>query len=600
MSFRLSVMKRLLAAFFFVSFIGAVAGIISVVYLGRLSAQVNLMYVETTAPMDRLFSLYGDVLRLEPLVQNLGALQNVKGNAALVKTKMANIDANIANIQVTTSAGIFLEKIKAYSQAWGDYKIGLKDLIAAAEAGDKVGAYNRMILLVGGAAARTDGVLSQMVNAFVGEGMNLADTSRRTARASSTVVLALLLCSLAVSVFLGVFMGHFFSRPLVAAVSSASHIADGQLALSIDKRLMSRNDELGDLSRALEGMAVQLAGQMRTIRSSVGELSDVGSSLRSSIASTDGHIAEVVRSVEMVSGNMQSQGTGVEETAATVRSMTATIEGLDREIERQAQSVASSSSSVEQMVGNIKSVGEGIERLGSSFSELIEASGTGKVKLDGVSSVVAEIATQSESLREANAVVSSIAAKTNLLAMNAAIEAAHAGDAGRGFAVVADEIRSLAESSAKQSKAITRDIGGIRKSIEGAVTSSEEARAAFAAVVDRLGSVEALEREINASLAEQREGSRLALEGLSAINEVTAKVRSGSHELREGSRAIDAEMGELEKSTVALKEAAEGISQSVSSIAEATESVTILSARNGEAIDAVKSLLSRYVLENTN
>jgi methyl-accepting chemotaxis protein len=590
-------MKRLLAAFCFVAFIGAVAGIISVVYLNRLSAQVNLMYEETTAPLDRLFSLYGDVLRLESITQSLGELQSVENNASRVEMKESNIDIALEDLKKATRPGKFRDGLENFGETWAEYKSGLSDLVAAAKSGDKGAANGDALLLIGGAAARTEGVLSQMINEFIGLGMNLAAASRTTAGASSTLVLALLVCSLAVSLFLGVFLGRFFSRPLVAAVRSASRIAEGELSLSVDKRLLARDDELGDLSRALDGMAVELAGQMRTIRSSVDELAEVGSSLESSMASTDEHLAEVLSSVEIVGSNVESQGTGVEETAATVRSMTSTIEGLDREIERQAQSVSSSSSSIEQMVGNIRSVGEGIERLGSSFGELMKASGTGKVKLDGVSSVIAEIAAQSESLREANAVVSNIAARTNLLAMNAAIEAAHAGDSGQGFAVVADEIRSLAENSARQSKAISGDIGGIRKSIEVAVTSSEEARAAFAAVVDLLGNVEALEREINASLAEQREGSRLALEGLSAINEVTARVSSGSRELREGSRAIGVEMGELEKSTVALREAAEGISRSVSSIAEASESVTSLSARNGEAIGAVKNLLSRYVLE---
>jgi methyl-accepting chemotaxis protein len=392
-------------------------------------------------------------------------------------------------------------------------------------------------------------------------------------------------------------MGRFFVRPLRAAAASASRISSGELTTSLDLRLLARTDEFGDLARALAGMSGELGRQMLTIRGSVDELAEVGTSLQAMMGEADKAIAEVAVAVESVRGNVESQGAGVEETAATVRNMTTTIEGLDREIERQASGVSSSSSSIEQMVGNIASVGDGIVRLGARFAELVGASEEGRVKLEGVTSVVASIATQSETLREANAVVAGIAAKTNLLAMNAAIEAAHAGDSGRGFAVVADEIRGLAESAAKQSKEISRDIGGIRKSIEVAVTSSEAARKAFATVVGLLGNVESLEREINASLEEQREGSRLALEGLSSINEVTARVRAGSHELRDGSKAIGIEMGELERATTALKEAATGIARSVSALEQASRAVTGLSERNGQAIAGVEALLACYVLE---
>jgi len=207
------------------------------------------------------------------------------------------------------------------------------------------------------------------------------------------------------------------------------------------------------------------------------------------------------------------------------------------------------------------------------------------------------MAERSEKLSEANAIVAGIAARTNLLAMNAAIEAAHAGESGRGFAVVADEIRNLAENAARQSKEIRRDIDGIRQSIEAAVASSDAARNAFAGVVKLLDRVEGLEREIMASLDEQREGSRLALEGLSSINEVTARVQSGSVELSKGSRAIGGVMDALEGATSALKDAVGGISHSVSDIGAAVQSVADLSTRNEEAIHAVEALVARYVLE---
>jgi methyl-accepting chemotaxis protein len=597
MAFRLSVLGRLLAAFLVVAAVGALAGFFGMYYLGKMEAQVDLMYEQTTSPLAHVFSLYGDMLRLDSLVDDLGALREVINSESHAEQARAGVDATLGELMETVPPGAFRATLDSFSKTWADYKTGLSALEAAAQSHDSARAGSAMFDLQAGAGSAADSVLAQMIAAFVGQGTVLATSTRAMAQRSSIMVGILTAIAVLASVSLALGMARYFMRPVRAASSAATKIADGSLLIAFEDRFLSRGDEFGDLVRALAGMAKALASQLGTIRNSVNELAAVGADLRGSMERADRAIEQVVGRVEGVERHVQSQSAGVEETAATVRNMAATISGLDEEIERQASSVSSSSSSIEEMVGNIRSVANGMERLGASFGELMGASEEGRRKLEGVTGVVADIAAQSDKLREANAVVAGIASKTNLLAMNAAIEAAHAGDAGRGFAVVADEIRGLAESASRQSKEIARDIGGIRKSIEGAVASSGAAQKAFMAVVQLLGSVEALEREITASLEEQREGSRLALEGLAAINDVTAKVRSGSLELREGSTAIGTEMGELEKATAALRDAAEGISRAVADIAESSREVAGHSDRNGQSIAAVERLLACYVLD---
>ena len=597
MTMRFNVRARLTLSFVGIGLIGALAGIVGMYYVGVGSANLIGLNERTTAQFKDLFALHGDILTLEPAVRALGELENVDANLAIVEARRKDIDGELSQLAARKQEKTFQADLDAFQSAWKDYVDGLGGLAAAARAGKKSEASGAMVVLIGSSAAQVNGVLSRMINSVIGAGQSLSISSKQAAFQARLVLLVILVLGMAASVLVGIVIAASFAAPLRRTASAASRIAGGELVIGLGEKALARGDEIGDVVRALDGMAGNLTDQMRTIRTSVDELAAVGTTLQESMTRADDSIAEVGKAAEVVSRHVVSQSAGVEETAATVRSMTGTIEGLDKEIERQAASVSSSSSSIEQMVGNIRSVAGGIERLGASFGELMSASEEGGVKLEGVSGVVADISAQSEKLREANAVVAGIAAKTNLLAMNAAIEAAHAGDAGRGFAVVADEIRGLAESASKQSKEISRDIGDIRKSIEGAVTSSEAARKAFGAVTDLLGTVGALEREINASLEEQREGSRLALEGLAAINEVTAKVRSGSLELRDGSKAIGVEMGELERATQSLKEAAEGIARSVAAIADASSVVSGLSDRNGQAIAVVESLLGRYVLE---
>lgn len=596
MGARIGVFKRLLAAFVGVAVLGAAAGVFCALYLVRFSVLIDQMYTETTAPLAHLFSLHRDFLELRPLAEGLGESRDVINNAGLAQRRIERIDSTLESLGEETRPGDFLDLLQSFKKHWAPYKEGLLALAQISLAGHKAEAEVAQSSLVVGAGSGLPDILTTMLATYVARGTNLARTATATLRMSIPIVLGLIVLSVLVSLGLAITLGSRFVKPLKAAGLVAARISEGKLAIDLDPRLLSRNDEYGDLIRSLNAMSGSLAGQMGSIGESVEILSEVGRSLQANTETVDRAIEQVGSVVEAMGQDVQTQGAGVLETAATLRSMDRTIEGLDREIERQTTSISSASASVEEMVGNIASVAEGIGHLGSSFGELQGASEEGRQRLDGVIRIVTEIAAQSERLRAANATVAGIAFRTNLLAMNAAIEAAHAGQAGQGFAVVADEIRGLAASAASQSKEIAGDIGGIRKSIEEAVNSSETARKAFASVTDLLGLVAGLEAEINSSLQEQREGSRQALEGLAQIKDVSSSVRSGSRELREGSRAIILEMSELEKATLGLKEAAGNIEASVASIAQASKGLALLSTRTGEAIEAVEGQLACYSL----
>jgi len=181
-------------------------------------------------------------------------------------------------------------------------------------------------------------------------------------------------------------------------------------------------------------------------------------------------------------------------------------------------------------------------------------------------SQVNNISAQSESLQEANTIISSIAARTNLLAMNAAIEAAHAGDAGRGFSIVADEIRKLAEQSAGQSKTIGNSLKGVLESIKSVVLTTSETEKTFEKVINHVQVIGALELEVNNALTEQKTGVGQILEALSNMKQVTVDVREGSEEMKKSSDLLQYEIkklneinSEVTQSMVEVKIGAAGI-----------------------------------------
>jgi methyl-accepting chemotaxis protein len=306
---------------------------------------------------------------------------------------------------------------------------------------------------------------------------------------------------------------------------------------------------------------------------------------------------EITANIQSIKGRVINQSAGVTETNAAMEQITVNIDKLSGHVDNQSASVSQSSSAIEEMVANIQSVIQTLVKNAGNVKELIDAAEVGRSGLQEVASDIQEIARESEGLLEINAVMENIASQTNLLSMNAAIEAAHAGEAGRGFAVVADEIRKLAENSGEQSKTISSVLKKIKDSIDKITRSTESVLNKFEAIDGGVRTVSVQEENIRSAMEEQGEGSRQILEAVARLNDLTKNVKAGSAEMLEGSKQVIHESKNLELATQEIANGMNEMAVGADQINAAVDKVNAISGKNKESIDVLVQEVAKFKVE---
>jgi methyl-accepting chemotaxis protein len=266
-------------------------------------------------------------------------------------------------------------------------------------------------------------------------------------------------------------------------------------------------------------------------------------------------------------------------------------------VENQSRNVSQASSAIEQMVANISSVTQTLVKNTDNVNSLKEASEIGRTGLQEVASDIQEIARESEGLLEINAVMENIASQTNLLSMNAAIEAAHAGEAGKGFAVVADEIRKLAESSSEQSKTIGTVLKKIAESIKKITVSTDNVLTRFEAIDSGVKTVAEQEENIRNAMEEQGQGSKQVLQSVSSLNDLTRNVKTGSEEMLDGSKEVMHESQNLERVTQEITGGMNEMATGADQVNLAVTHVNEISAKNRQGIETLMREVARFKVE---
>ncbi len=382
-------------------------------------------------------------------------------------------------------------------------------------------------------------------------------------------------------------------RPIQTTVDALQGIAQGDGDLTV-RLPISGNDEITDLSEYFNQTIAKIGSAIKSVDDNSGVMQSIGDELSSNMTETASALNEISANIEGVKEQAMTQAASVTETAGTVEEIIRTIDNLNGSIESQSASVVQSSASVEEMVSNIASITQSLEKSDNMVKMLATATSEGKTTLQNSNAVTQKIAEASGGLIEASSVIQNIASQTNLLAMNAAIEAAHAGEAGKGFAVVADEIRKLAEESSAQGKAITDTLKKLSDEIAGLSESSKTVEEKFNAIFQLSENVRGMSAELTAAMKEQENGSREVLAAIKTISSVTAEVKDGSEEMLTGGKGVAQEMQKLDRLTAEIKDSMNEMSAGVQQINNAVQEVNELARKNKDSIEGLAGEVRKF------
>ena len=376
-------------------------------------------------------------------------------------------------------------------------------------------------------------------------------------------------------------------------IEFADQIAAGNADLGTRVVVKSKN-EIGDVADGFNVFSEKLQDIIKNMKQSKDSLIGAGHLLKNGTNDTSSAIAQIANAVGGVEESISAQSASVEQTSGQIHSVIENIGNLERLVGNQSNVVQEASGAIEEMISNISEVKRSVDNMAQSFEVIAGEAESGEKTQTELQAKINEIEEQSNLLNEANSVIANIAEQTNLLAMNAAIEAAHAGDAGKGFAVVADEIRKLSETSSAQSKTIGEQLKRISENIATVVEATQRGVKGYAQLASEIQKTDSVVRKIKISMDEQESGSVKITDSLRDMNSSSQQARQSSKMVADESQAIMSQIMALQEKTSSMKRSMDQMNQNAEKIKDAGATLSDISSVMEKSIGEIGNQIDQF------
>ena len=407
-----------------------------------------------------------------------------------------------------------------------------------------------------------------------------------------------------VFIFFGILISStvffFFSRtitkPLQILSVIAKKTAEGDLTSRIDEKLLKRKDEIGILADSFSGTVQNLKNAINQIKTSSADNIRIGEKLKNNADETSNSVEAVSDNIDNFTELFKTLDRNIGRSNDSSKQIVEKVNMLGDRIRGQASSVEEISSIIEQLSANLYSISNITSDKKIISDKLVDITREGDSRVKETNTIIKEISENTGKMKDLTELITNIASQTNLLSMNAAIEAAHAGDAGRGFSVVAQEIRKLSEETSEGVKGITAYLNSIVEKIEKALVSSENSGNAFVKVFEGVsGSADAFSG-ISDMVTEASSGSSEMLKSMHEINQVTNDVRTSTADIINVLTAMGDDMTEIADLSSSGTYDIEKALKAIKEIDKNTTDVAQLSRSNEKILEELTHLVEQFKL----
>jgi methyl-accepting chemotaxis protein len=384
------------------------------------------------------------------------------------------------------------------------------------------------------------------------------------------------------------------TAPISMLSRGVDAISKGEADLSAGIILPYRN-ELGELSRRYSDFLKSLNGIILSLKAMADASTEIGENVEAATVKTATLAREVGASIQENKGMIASLGTEIERGSAGVGEVKRRFdEVLGLLMENQASSVSESTAAIEEMVASIDNISGVAAAKKRQSDELRQLVGSSSNDMQASLGAIREVVKSAENLVDIVGLIKDVAQRVDLLAMNAAIEAAHAAQAGRGFAVVADEIRKLAVTTDSQAKTISERLALMISQMQAAERTTERTDSSMRRVMESIGGVADGMTEISGGVQELSTGSSDILKAIQNLVEVTERVRSASGETNQQIAGVDRAIGNITGLSDDSLRVAERMDSLVAEIDDSFSGLLAQGKRNAQQIAGIDKSVSGF------